>query len=117
MSANPHEAIARRAYEIWESEGHPHGRDREHWEQAAFELGDVTPMPENFHSSDPVASEEAAPADEPAPADEAVPADEPAPKKAPARRRKPAAEAAPAEGTEAPAKPVRKRRTTTAPVA
>lgn len=105
MSANPHEAIARRAYEIWEAEGHPHGRDREHWEQAAAELGDSAPMPENFHSSDPVASEDAA---------EAAPEPAAAPKKAPVRRRKPAAEA---DGAEAPAKPARKRRTAAAPSA
>jgi hypothetical protein len=30
--------IERRAYEIWESEGRPHGRDRDHWDAAAAEL-------------------------------------------------------------------------------
>lgn len=29
-----HERIARKAHEIWESEGHPHGRDQAHWDQA-----------------------------------------------------------------------------------
>jgi hypothetical protein len=30
--------IRRRAHEIWEQEGRPHGRDREHWERAAREF-------------------------------------------------------------------------------
>jgi hypothetical protein len=30
--------IARRAQEIWEREGRPEGRDKEHWEQAEQEL-------------------------------------------------------------------------------
>ena len=33
-----HDAIGRRAYEIWEREGRPNGRDREHWFQAEREL-------------------------------------------------------------------------------
>lgn len=32
------EAIRRRAYAIWEREGRPSGRDRDHWLQAAWEL-------------------------------------------------------------------------------
>lgn len=31
-------AIATRAYLIWEKQGRPHGRDREHWLQAVAEL-------------------------------------------------------------------------------
>jgi hypothetical protein len=30
--------IAQRAFAIWEREGRPHGRDREHWSQACEEL-------------------------------------------------------------------------------
>lgn len=30
--------VAKRAYQIWEKEGRPHGRDREHWKQAEREL-------------------------------------------------------------------------------
>jgi hypothetical protein len=30
--------VAKRAYEIWEGEGRPHGRDREHWLMAVTEL-------------------------------------------------------------------------------
>jgi hypothetical protein len=31
-------AIAERAYQIWEREGRPHGRDMDHWLQAEREL-------------------------------------------------------------------------------
>ena len=31
--------IARRAYAIWEQEGRPEGRERDHWSQAERELG------------------------------------------------------------------------------
>ena len=34
MADDEHERIARKAYEIWESEGHPHGREQSHWDQA-----------------------------------------------------------------------------------
>lgn len=30
--------VRRRAYELWEREGRPEGRDREHWEQARREI-------------------------------------------------------------------------------
>ena len=30
--------VRKRAYEIWEKQGHPHGKDKEHWEQASREL-------------------------------------------------------------------------------
>jgi len=33
-----HESIARRAYEIWQSEGCPDGRAMEHWLRAVSEL-------------------------------------------------------------------------------
>ena len=32
------EQIAKRAYEIWQTKGCPHGQDREHWLQAEREL-------------------------------------------------------------------------------
>ena len=101
---NETEMIARRAYEIWEAEGHPHGRDREHWEMAAMELGSPAPMPKDFHSDTPTPALDAASA-------------APAPKKPATRRKKAAApegDAPAADGGEAPAKPVRKRRTTAA---
>ena len=39
------EAIRRRAYELWEAEGRPEGRERDHWLQAELEiLGQAPPM-------------------------------------------------------------------------
>jgi hypothetical protein len=41
--------IARRAYELWEQEGRPEGREQEHWLQAEKELtGRRIPQPESF---------------------------------------------------------------------
>jgi hypothetical protein len=34
-----HDDVALRAYEIWEREGRPAGRDQEHWSLAESELG------------------------------------------------------------------------------
>ena len=44
MAGVDDERIRARAHEIWESEGRPEGRDREHWEQAFREMsgGDAT---------------------------------------------------------------------------
>lgn len=33
--------IRERAYEIWEAEGRPHGREAQHWQQAASEMADT----------------------------------------------------------------------------
>ena len=38
----PTDAIASRAFEIWEREGRPHGQDKLHWQMALREL---TPRP------------------------------------------------------------------------
>jgi hypothetical protein len=35
--------IRDRAHQIWEGEGKPHGRDKEHWDQAAKELSPAAP--------------------------------------------------------------------------
>lgn len=35
---NRQEQLRARAYDIWQAEGQPHGRDREHWEMAEREL-------------------------------------------------------------------------------
>jgi hypothetical protein len=35
---NRQEQLRARAYGIWQAEGEPHGRDREHWEKAEREL-------------------------------------------------------------------------------
>jgi Protein of unknown function (DUF2934) len=31
--------VRKRAHAIWEKEGRPHGREKEHWEKALHELG------------------------------------------------------------------------------
>ena len=79
------EAIARRAYEIWEAEGRPHGRDREHWESAAQELGSPAPMPSDYRDGQGLPGLEAA-AKKPR-ARRAKPADAEAPQPKPARRK------------------------------
>ncbi|WP_163267708.1 DUF2934 domain-containing protein [Chelativorans alearense] len=38
MSSDREEQVRRRAYELWEMEGRPEGRHREHWERAAREM-------------------------------------------------------------------------------
>ncbi|MGN6375619.1 MAG: DUF2934 domain-containing protein [Sphingomonas sp.] len=38
MSSDLEKRIRERAYEIWESEGRPHGRHSDHWEQAHGEF-------------------------------------------------------------------------------
>jgi hypothetical protein len=39
MSDEREESIRRRAYELWEQGGGDHGRDQDHWHQAAGEIG------------------------------------------------------------------------------
>lgn len=47
--------IRQEAYHIWEREGRPDGRERDHWEQAVRELGldpsEVTPATANSKAS------------------------------------------------------------------
>ena len=38
MTDDRQERIRKRAHAIWESNGRPHGSDREHWEQATREI-------------------------------------------------------------------------------
>lgn len=38
MTTPDEDTIRHRAYAIWEREGRPHGRDRDHWLQAQWEL-------------------------------------------------------------------------------
>jgi hypothetical protein len=87
-SADQAREIARRAYTLWEEEGHPHGRDRDHWVRAERELALAPAAPKAA----------AQPAASPLPE---------TPAKKPATRRKPAAETAPA------AKPAGRRKTPT----
>ena len=34
MADNDNDRIAAKAHELWEAEGRPHGRDKEHWDEA-----------------------------------------------------------------------------------
>jgi hypothetical protein len=43
---NKEDRIRRRAYEIWEREGRPHGRDWDHWVKAAGEIDKEGTAPE-----------------------------------------------------------------------
>lgn len=38
MQPATEQRIRERAYQIWEDEGHPHGRDQNHWRQARYDL-------------------------------------------------------------------------------
>ncbi|QCM07083.1 DUF2934 domain-containing protein [Agrobacterium tumefaciens] len=38
MQVSENEWISKRAYTLWEKEGHPHGRDADHWAQAKHEF-------------------------------------------------------------------------------
>ena len=49
----PRDRIERRAYELWERDGRPEGRDKEHWQQAEQEIaaeqgGEEPPLPEHY---------------------------------------------------------------------
>jgi hypothetical protein len=53
------ERIAKKAHELWVAEGRPHGRDREHWDEAreivALEdSGGVPRLPRNAGADEPV---------------------------------------------------------------
>ena len=39
MMADTEQRIRERAHQIWEEEGRPEGREREHWERARFLVG------------------------------------------------------------------------------
>ncbi len=87
------EQLRQRAYGIWQAEGEPHGRDREHWEMAER---DLTPAPSEASDTPEVGTEDA-------------------PKPVASRRKKaePAAISEPSSEAEASAKPkARKPRTT-----
>jgi hypothetical protein len=40
MDSGRDEQIRKRAHEIWEQEGRPEGKEREHWERAEREIGE-----------------------------------------------------------------------------
>ena len=50
MSVTDYDKIRLRAFQIWEAEGRPEGRDLEHWQRAEFELS-LTPLPKRANPS------------------------------------------------------------------
>ena len=55
--------IRQRAYGIWEEEGHPHGREQEHWHRAMREVeSDAPAQPELPNIGDAPSLEKADPA-------------------------------------------------------
>jgi hypothetical protein len=45
MTAGPNTSVEKRAYEIWEQEGCPHGLDLDHWLRAEAELSSAPAKP------------------------------------------------------------------------
>jgi len=68
MTPEKEDKIRRRAYELWEQEGCPHGRAWDHWVQAAREVeaeegghansgeAEIPPMPEDFPQAEQASS-------------------------------------------------------------
>ncbi len=46
MADDRHARISEEAYRLWKAEGEPHGRDRDHWEQAERAFAGEGPVPE-----------------------------------------------------------------------
>ncbi|ARU18011.1 DUF2934 domain-containing protein [Croceicoccus marinus] len=61
MDQNIENRIRERAYEIWEEEGRPEGREAQHWQQAAGDIADA--QSENRAASAKSASKTGAKAD------------------------------------------------------
>jgi Protein of unknown function (DUF2934) len=45
MDSEKERRVRERAYDIWQREGRPHGRDAEHWQQAAAEVEAESKLP------------------------------------------------------------------------
>jgi hypothetical protein len=95
------ERIRQRAHAIWEREGHPHGRDQEHWDRAEKEI-----VAEDAAAARPAEKAEA-PA-KPKATDTAATAESPVAAAEPAAASKPRSKPAAKTGA---AKPARARRT------
>ncbi|WP_210529292.1 DUF2934 domain-containing protein [Rubellimicrobium arenae] len=118
MTSKSDEDIRRRAYELWEKEGRPHGRHEEHWRQALEHGGDGADTGQAPDAMPEAVSPEATPA--PArktrsrSAKSAGPAEEaaaPAPSEAPApETKRRARRTTPETGGEAPIRPAARPR-------
>ncbi|WJR65376.1 DUF2934 domain-containing protein [Neorhizobium sp. CSC1952] len=47
MADSEEDWIKKRAYALWEEEGYPAGKDREHWERAKLEYATLKPVASN----------------------------------------------------------------------
>lgn len=56
MASGRDEQIRQRAHEIWEREGRPEGKEKEHWERAEREIGDEA---EGITAGSPFAADQA----------------------------------------------------------
>jgi Protein of unknown function (DUF2934) len=70
--ADSEDWIKSRAYELWEQEGQPHGKDAEHWEQARREYEQRSTAPASNGAKPPATRRKAAVKPEPAPTDPAI---------------------------------------------
>jgi DnaJ-class molecular chaperone len=66
MQDDKQDRIRERAHAIWEQEGHPEGRDADHWARAEQEAGSAGQQP-------PVAEQSTAPMSAGSPGDDAAP--------------------------------------------
>ena len=51
MDSDKTDRISRRAYELWEAEGHPHGRHEDHWRAAEQEIDQGSEAPQGCEVS------------------------------------------------------------------
>lgn len=86
MSEDREHRIRKRAHAIWESQGRPHGSDREHWDQATKEIDAAEGAVNGVAAKTPAKPKAAKPAAAPkvAKAAKAPAAKKPAKKAAPA---------------------------------
>ena len=64
MEQNLEVETRQRAYELWEQEGRPDGRDREHWLQAEAEINESTRPQSRGAAAVPQPAEGATPSDD-----------------------------------------------------
>lgn len=69
MDNDKYELIRARAYEIWEREGRPAGREHEHWQQAELELQEATGDGAGPHSETTIGGDTSAGDEKAAPAE------------------------------------------------
>jgi hypothetical protein len=116
MSDQRHDAVSRRAYELWEQEGGEHGRHEDHWHRAAREVeegvnvtapdGTTMPVATAVEAQGQAAQEPAdSPAAKPTRRRAVKPAGEPADSPAAATPRAAKAPAKALPGEKTPAKP------------